>query len=214
MGVSRAGAVDSDVSVIGLMARHVRRGEFPIFHWGQAYAASHEALLAGAVFLVGGPSPTPLKLVTIALSGVVAVLIWLIGVETVGRRAATVAALLFWVWPAGALWWSVKPGSDYWGALAFTLASITVVLWLRTARLVATAWYAVAGVAAGLAWWGNPQSMALLVPAAIWFAPFLARAGRRLALVVVGAVVGMAPWLAFNLRNSWTSFDLPTSDES
>src|SRR5947199_2161680 len=156
---SRAGAIDSDVAVIGLMARHLRGGEVPVFHWGQAYAGSHEALLAGLVFLVTGPSAFVLKLVTIALSGGAAVLIWLLGLETVGRRAATAAALLFWVWPAGAVWWSVKPGSDYWGTLCLTLGAVVVLVWLGTGRLHRALWFAAAGVLAGMAWWGNPQSM-------------------------------------------------------
>src|SRR5690349_18874843 len=40
----------SDEAVEGLMARHVLRGEFPAFLWGQSYKGVPEVYLTSAVF--------------------------------------------------------------------------------------------------------------------------------------------------------------------
>ncbi|HEX2295550.1 MAG TPA: hypothetical protein VHN37_09605, partial [Actinomycetota bacterium] len=47
---SPIGLLDSDEAVVGLMARHVLDGDFPVFFWGQPYGGPHEAVLAAAVF--------------------------------------------------------------------------------------------------------------------------------------------------------------------
>ena len=206
---SAAGTLDADMAVIGLMARHFRMGEFYVFHWGQAYAGSHEAMLGAVAFTLAGSSAPVLQLVTVVLSGVVAVLIWLIGRETVGERVAWIAALLFWVWPAGFVWWAIKPGSDYWASLCFALAAVLVLLWLANGRRDGWPWFAVLGVLVGLSWWGNPQTVAVLAPAALWHVRFLLQRWRMLGVIGAGALVGVAPWLAYNLRNDWLSLHLP-----
>jgi hypothetical protein len=37
---------DSDEAIIGLMARHILRGQVPIYYYGQNYLGSLDALLA------------------------------------------------------------------------------------------------------------------------------------------------------------------------
>jgi len=41
--------LDSDEAVLGLMARHLSEGEFPLFSYGQTYGGGFELLLAGAL---------------------------------------------------------------------------------------------------------------------------------------------------------------------
>jgi hypothetical protein len=41
--------LDSDEAVLGLMARHLGQGEFPLFSYGQTYGGGFELLLAGAL---------------------------------------------------------------------------------------------------------------------------------------------------------------------
>ena len=41
--------LDSDEAVLGLMARHIARGEFPRFYYGQTYGGGFEVLLAAAL---------------------------------------------------------------------------------------------------------------------------------------------------------------------
>jgi hypothetical protein len=210
---SPAGTIDSDVATIGLMARHVRLGELPVFHWGQAYGGSHEAVLAGVVFLVTGASAVALQVVTVALSLLAAVLLHAVARPALGPRAAAVATAAYLVWPAPFVWWSVKPGSDYWFTTCACLAATLVLQRLAAgeARRPAAA-FAGFGVLAGLAWWGHPQAVAVLAPVGLWhLRTFLARP-VGLALALGGAVVGAAPWLGYNLRHGWPSLDLPPAE--
>src|SRR5882762_4070980 len=57
---------DADEAVEGLMARHVRLGEFPAFLWGQRYKGVPEVYLSSAVFRAAGSSVVALKAVTLA----------------------------------------------------------------------------------------------------------------------------------------------------
>ena len=57
------GIIDADEAIVGLMGRHVLRGEFPVFYYGQSYMGGLEAHLAALAFALGGASPLILKLV-------------------------------------------------------------------------------------------------------------------------------------------------------
>ncbi|MDQ3957563.1 MAG: glycosyltransferase family 39 protein [Actinomycetota bacterium] len=201
------GALDSDEAIVGLMARHMLDGEFPLFFWGQSYGGSHEALLTAAVFGVFGASTLGIKLVPLALHAGACVLLWRVGRRTVGEPAATVAAALFWVWPAAFVWWSLKATGFYEVALVLTL--LTTVLVLRLAERDSASDMALLGLVVGVGWWSTPQFVFVAAPALVWLAvrrpSVLARSWPAWAC----ALVGVFPWLGFNLVHGWTSFRPP-----
>ncbi|HEU5001799.1 MAG TPA: hypothetical protein VFW71_03345 [Actinomycetota bacterium] len=220
---SSLGALDSDEAVVGLIARHLAHGtawhgaaRFPVLFWGQNYGGIVEAIGAAGLFLFVHSSPLVLKAVPLALSGLAAVLTWRIGRRLVGPAAGRYAGALFWAWPPAFVWWSTKAGV-YWAALCCTLAA--VLLLCRLADRVReeaplddtreTLEFAALGLATGLAWWANPQSLYLLLPAYIWFAPALGRRAGYLPLLGTTACVGAAPWIGFNLVHHWASLRFP-----
>src|SRR5207344_2436176 len=75
------GVLDADEAIVGLMGRHVLRGEFPIFYYGQRYMGGLEPHLAALGFAIGGTTPLVLKLVCLAVA---LVLVWL--TAELGRR--------------------------------------------------------------------------------------------------------------------------------
>ncbi len=89
------GGLDADEAIVGLMARHILEGEFPMFYWGQLYGGPHEPLLTAGFFQLLGPSTLVLKVVALLISGAACILLWRVGKRTVGEPAATVAALMF-----------------------------------------------------------------------------------------------------------------------
>src|SRR6266536_3928616 len=107
------GYLDSDEAVPGLMARHFLHGELSTFYWGQSYGGTPEVTLLAAVFLVAGSSALTLRLVPMMLYALAAVVVWRIGRRTVGEPAATLAAALFWVWPAYFVWRSTREYGYY-----------------------------------------------------------------------------------------------------
>src|SRR4051794_13218038 len=62
--VRQAGAVliESDEAIVGLMARHMLAGHFPIWFYGQSYLGSLEAATTAALFPLFGSTPLVLKL--------------------------------------------------------------------------------------------------------------------------------------------------------
>lgn len=210
------GALDSDEAVIGLMARHLLHGQFSIFFWGQHYGGSQEAIAAAAVFAIFRPSVYALKAVPITFSAVAAALTWRIGRSAFGARAGRFAGALFWVWPAAFVWWSTKTG-PYWASLSLGLVVLLLLcrldrraregIQMSSGRELTE--IALLGFATGLAWWANPQTLYIMVPAYLWFCPQLLRRWRHLPVIGLTAVVGAAPWIRYNLVHHWVSFTFP-----
>src|SRR5439155_5825599 len=58
---SRSTLLDADEAVLGLMARHILHGHFPIFFYGQNYLGSIEAFWTAVLFALFGATPLVLK---------------------------------------------------------------------------------------------------------------------------------------------------------
>ena len=208
------GALDSDEAVVGLIGLHLLHGHhLPTFFWGQNYGGPHEAVLAALLFAVIRPSPLVLKSVPVLLSAAAAVLTWRIGRIVVGERAGRWAGAIFWATPAAFVWWATK-ASVYWGSL--TLALVVLLLLCRNAQRSRDGtgyppWReageaALLGFATGLAFWANPQTLYVMVPAYLWFAPRILRRWRCLPVIGATALLGAAPWIRYNLIHHWVSF--------
>ncbi|HJX41089.1 MAG TPA: hypothetical protein VJ345_06460, partial [Anaerolineales bacterium] len=57
----------ADEAVVGLMARHILRGEWPVFFYGQAYMGSLDASLVALAFRVVGEQVLAIRLVQMLL---------------------------------------------------------------------------------------------------------------------------------------------------
>lgn len=202
------GTLDSDSAVPGLMALHLKEGEFSTFYWGQAYGGSIESLLAALAFVVVPASPVVLKLVPMLLSGLAAFLTWRIGRRLVGERAAQVGAVLFWISPASFVSWSTKMGT-YWASLCLALLAVLLLLLLHDDETWRPPKVAAFGFVLGLAWWANIQTAYLLLPACAYFFRSFWRNRTRLPLLAATAALGAAPWLLFSIRNHWVTLDPP-----
>ena len=208
MLVSPVGGLDSDEAIVGLMARHILDGEFPMFYWGQTHGGPHEPLLTAAFFRVFGSSTLILKLVAILIVAAACVLIWRVGKRTVGEPAATIAGLLFWVWPTAFVWWSVKSRGFYHIGLLIGLGILLLVLRLeeRDSPLE------VAGLGALVAtgFWASPQTIFFSVPALLWLA-FRRVWTRRFSILrwvpvgIAGGLFGAFPWFVHNIENDWVA---------
>ncbi|MDQ3757347.1 MAG: hypothetical protein M3394_05825, partial [Actinomycetota bacterium] len=67
-----------------------------------------------------------------------------------------------------------------------------------------------AGLAAGIGWWSAPQVVVFVIPVVVWAFVRARQAVRPLlAFGLPAAVVGAAPWLAFNVRHGFVSLNPP-----
>ncbi len=192
MVYSDIGALDSDGAIVGLIALRGWTGELPAFYWAQSYGGNVEPVLAALVFLVAGASELTLRLLPVALSLIVVLLTYRLGLATVGRRGALVGAALVSAGPGAFLWWSVHPG-PYWACLALVLGA--VVLLVEAPEQLSPRRAGAIGALSGLAWWANPLSAAVVVPVALTRLGPL-RTGRTPLWLGAGAAAGAAPWLA------------------
>jgi 4-amino-4-deoxy-L-arabinose transferase-like glycosyltransferase len=201
---------ESDEAVLGLIALRLSRGDLHLMYWGQAYGGPVESFLVAPFFWLFGPSVLLTKVAASCLAFASAVLIWRIGRRTVGNTAGLLAGSAFWIWPAYFVFYSTKM-SIYFGSLLLALAVVLLLLQLRdddTRRW----WAPAAGTIAGLAFWASPQTLFLLLPVTIALLPSLLRRWRSLLMTVPFAVLGAAPWFAFNAGNDWISLERPPVD--
>jgi hypothetical protein len=203
----RIGVLDSDGGVPGLMALHAPR-ELPVFYWGQAYGGSIESFVATVLFGVLPASSFVLRLIPITFCAGSAILCWRIASRLLDEPTARVAGALCWLPSLGLVWWSTKVG-PYWAGLFFTMLALLLLMRAAEEETWPPPEVAALGFVGGVAWWANPQAIYLLLPAAIMLAPKLLPKWRNLPLLVMGFVVGAEPWLVYNLRHGWASFEIP-----
>ena len=198
------GTLDADEAVWGLMARHALEGELFTFYWGQSYGGTQEVFLTAAAFAVVDSGTIALKLVPVGLVALAAVLVWRVGLRTVGEPAARIAAALFWIWPSYLVWKSTRAHGFYGSALVLSLLVLLLVLRLRERPAARDA--ALLGLALGLGWWATPQFALVAAPTVVWLAVVRRDALVRFWPALPAALVGMLPWLVANVRHDWFSF--------
>jgi 4-amino-4-deoxy-L-arabinose transferase-like glycosyltransferase len=197
------GQLDADEAVVGLMAKHVLKGEFPAFFWAQTYGGTLEAFLTAPLYALFGPHKLTIEIVPILLDVASAFVVWRIGLRLVGEPRARIAAALFWVWPSYVLWKSTKAHGFYGAGLLLVLLAILLVV--RLADDVTVTDVALLGLVLGAGWWTTPQMIAVVLPLLLWFLAWKPSVFRKAHFFVVGGAVGAAPWLVFNMRNGWPS---------
>ena len=201
---SSLGTLDGDEALVGLMARHILKGEFTTFFWGQNYGGSQEPLLAAPLTALAPSSPLAIRVVPILLFAVGAVLVWRVGKRTVGEPAALIGAVLAWFWPSYVVWKSTKAHDFYGSAIVLSLAAVLLVLRLherydgRDAVLL--------GLTLGLGLWSTPQVGLLALPALGWLLWRRRDVARGAVVFLPAAVLGALPWLLWNVHHGWRFF--------
>jgi hypothetical protein len=209
---SNLGIPNSDEAVFGLMAMHAMHGEFTTFLWGQAYGGSQEALLAVPLFAVFGPSWIALRMVSFVLTAVAALVVWRVGLRTIGSRAAAVAGAAYWIWPPFLLFHLGHQYGFY--ASGVTYCGLILLLALQIVERPSRLRVGLLGLVLGLAFWQTPQMVPIAVPALAWMVWRRPGSLRHIWVAVPLALIGAAPWLSYNARHDWSSLSLPFADTS
>ena len=201
--LSQQGALDSDEAVVGLMARGILHGRFPVFFPGQGYGGSQEAFLAAPLIAVFGLHVWTIRVVVIALWAAAAVLVWRIGLRVLDERRAVIAAVLFWIWPTYFNWKSTREHGFYGSELVLGLAVLLLVLRLSERRSRKD--LVLLGLALGCGLWSSPQVAIVALPSIGWLVWRQRRLARDWWIVLASAVAGGFPWLIGNLHHGWYS---------
>ena len=152
--------LDSDRAVVGLMARHILQGEFPLFFWGQAYGGTLEAHLAAVLFSLLGSSRLALALSPLLFSVAFLLLLYVLARDAFGVPAGRLALLLAAVPPPSLASHGVTTWGHYISLLA--VGTLVLLLALRASREPTPRVLWGLGFFAGLAWYVSPQSVLYL----------------------------------------------------
>lgn len=163
-----AGFFTSDEAIVGLMARQIRQGDWPVFFWGQRYMGAIESYVAAAVFsLCGKESVGALK------SSALIFFIAFLPVHydfarlTSTHRAALLSTLFLCSGPPVLVSWSVRAMAGYMETLFFGAVFLDALVRYDRSRKP-TALF-VAGLAAGLGWWTSQLIACFLLAGCIWW---------------------------------------------
>ncbi len=200
--LSPAMTLNSDISVVYLMSRHVAAGEFSAFYWGQSYGGTALQAVAGAVMAVAGPSVLVLAIVSALFWVGATVVLRAIVTRSIGTVGGVLAGLIFWFPGAEILSTSVLDPGFYGPSLLFGLGTILVAV----DRVRRRSWWSwvLLGLLAGLSLWTSPLAIALAAPAVL--AAMIA--DRRITRWLVAAAAGLvssSPWLLETVASRFSS---------
>ncbi|MBF6557279.1 MAG: glycosyltransferase family 39 protein [Acidimicrobiales bacterium] len=214
-------SINSDPSVVGLMAGAILHGHFSAFYWGQYYGGV-EPYVVALFFALFGHSALSLGLAPMALVAVTSVITWRIALRLVADRGlAALAGVLVWIMPA----FGITTIEEY-GFRDAALVSGTASLLLGLRILDGRHGYADMagfGLAVGVGWWASPESAFLTVPACVLVlgAVISSRPQRairfwlpRLSGTLGAMAVGALPWLWSNTINGYRSLNAATVSSS
>jgi 4-amino-4-deoxy-L-arabinose transferase-like glycosyltransferase len=192
---------NSDEAVVALMARHILRGERPLFFYGQAYMGSLDAYLVAGGFSLFGEHVWVVRAVQVALYLVTLSLVYFFVLRAFrSLRMAAIAALLMALPSVNQTLYTTVSLGGYGEALL--IGALTMLLCLPSALgRVGPLRSLVLGLLVGIGLWVFPLSLTMSLPAVLtlmWFARRTMR-WRDLAtcagMGLVGAWLGMRPWV-------------------
>ena len=207
--------LDSDQAVLGLMAFHVQAGDRPIFYANQPYMGSLEAYLAAAVFKVWGATELTVRLPALLCSVLFVGTVYWLGALLYGRWIAVLSGLLVALAPAILITWSTAAGAGYIEAMLCGTLLFILAVYYPDPRAMPLPAALIAGLLAGVGIWMEPLIAEYLLPLAIFLSLYvLLRLRRRpawqmlilarnLLAIALGAALGAAPFLSYNLANGW-----------
>ena len=198
----------SDEAIIGLMGKHILEGRaFPFYFYGTSYNAScaWEAYLAVVPFAIAGIGVVALKIPVVLLSLVCLAFFYTMTTRLFSIRVATLASLIFALWPSLAKWLYQPRGYAFY----FLFIPLLVILFLiiengqtRRARN-----FLIFGLACGVASWG--MELLLITIVALWLLLLLRRrfSFRTFLAALGGFVLGYAPGIFWNLTHSMRNWN-------
>lgn len=202
---SHLGLVDSDEAIVGLMAHNVAEGHMSTFYWGQNYGGTAETFPLAIVISLLGMTRVALKLVVMAESAILALVVWRVAMRILDERRAAVAGVLTWVAPAPLVLFSTKEMLFYFPSLLFGFVALIAAFRLGERAARATD-LALLGGALGLGWWTSPFIALFALPIAVVLTRTrIPRTVWQLGIGVGAALATSGPWWIWNLRHGFKS---------
>ncbi|MEK6691769.1 MAG: discoidin domain-containing protein [Nitrospirota bacterium] len=185
--------LDSDQAIMGLMARHILDGEFPVFFWGESYEGPIESYFASIIFALFGSSQLTLSLSPFIFSLVFIFLIYLLTKDMFNEKVALIAMFFVSASPSFLIGFSVIPNGNYIQNLMFG-----TLLLLMTSRFVNLNCHSDPESSSGQALSGKTRFFALLRMTSERFRVKTPKDVARY-YIVIGFTAGLAWWANFQI---------------
>ncbi len=183
---------NSDEAIVGLMARHILNGQWPVFFYGQAYMGSLDASLVALGFALLGEAVWVIRLVQALLYGATILTTAALG-WSIFRSAwvAWVAAALLAVPSVNVMLYTTVSLGGYGEALL--IGNLLMLLALRVWRQGKGS--ALWGFLAGLGFWAFGLTLIFTIPAGFLVFRKLWPNKLKLVIAVSAFLLGALPWI-------------------
>ena len=192
---------NADEAVVALMARHILRGERPLFFYGQAYMGSLDAYLVAGAFALLGESVWAIRVVQTMLFVATLATGYYVALRLTGDHCTALLTTLLLAFPPVLL--TLYTTASLGGYGEALLAGNLLLLWghrLGWGGAERRGLWLMWGFVGGLGFWALGLVLVYLVPVAIWLLWRLrARAWRSYLLAALGFGLGSFPWWLGNL---------------
>jgi hypothetical protein len=206
---------NSDEAIVALMARHILGGEIPIFFYGQAYMGSLDAFLVATGFQVLGESVQTVRYVQILIySGILLTTFWIAFLVLRSFRAALFSTALLMIPTVNMTLYTTVSLGGYGealliGNLILCVGFLSVYAEQNRKSTSKRLVYLIGwGVLAGFGLWANGLTLVYSVPVGIYLITNIWRHEKTsklvplLCAIILGGLLGAAPWLIYAVQNS------------
>ena len=203
--------IDSDEAILGLMAKHILSGEFPLITWVQPHGGTLEAYLNAPLYLLFKTSKLTVRLLPFMFSISFLVMSYLIGKEYFGKETGIVTASLTAISPVylsimGALGISMNFPALLGSAVIIYIAHRVVCGNLTASRKVLL--LIIMGFVGGLTFWVHLIVICALLSALLFFfindRLFFIR--RNFWVLTLSFIIGSSPLWVYNFNNNFATF--------
>ena len=188
---------NGDEAIVALMARHILRGERPVFFYGQAYLGATDAWLVAVSFSIFGENVFAIRIMHILLFAGVVFTTYLLARRYLQSEWGARAAMLWLALPPTMVTlYTTATLGGYTETLLF--GNILLLLadgqWLLAGRWRSGRWL-LFGSIAGFAFYTFPLILIYLIPIGLLLLYRLRlKAWREYLIALLGFVLGSAPW--------------------
>jgi 4-amino-4-deoxy-L-arabinose transferase-like glycosyltransferase len=199
---------NADEAVVGLMARHITQGSWPIFFYGQAYMGSLDATLVAIGFLIFGQQVIVIRVVQVLLYlGTILTTIHLGSRVFNDEKVGLLAGFLLALPPVNFVLYTTVSLGGYGEALLIGNLILLVALAL-VQHPSRQGMFLLWGFLVGLGLWAFGLTIIYSLPAGIYIVCSLARTQPRkkwaagMGVALAGMVLGVAPIVVWSFGNN------------
>lgn len=197
-----------DEGIVGLMAKHILEGSFPIYFYGQAYWGSFEAFIASFFFLIFGVNSFALKLAPFLLLILFIISQYFLIKMFFGRQIAFVSGCFSAIAPSALNMWSSKAGSHIGNLFLGTLFFLFCFKYLQAKKDKRRFYLILMGAYTGFCCWTDQMIFYYLIPMFIYLIKrykilslknFLSNFKNSYLFYLFGFLIGASPVFYYRL---------------